>query len=102
MMGLQLRLVNFHFILELIEVCRVLCSTLPLARTPQGVFTDTDLQKWLKTDLGGADSADLDVSTGVDALKDLILSSNQSVNGKFLNIKVQGWEHIYNGEEIPW
>lgn len=58
--------------------------------------------QWLKTDLGGKDSAHLDVSTGVTALKDLILSADPKNNGKFLDIKVPGWEGTYDGAEIPW
>lgn len=58
--------------------------------------------QWLKTDLGGKDAADLDVSTGVAALRDVIVSITQKDNGKFLNIKVPGWEGTYDGEEVPW
>lgn len=58
-------------------------------------------RQWLKTDLGGS-SADLDPATGVEAFLRLILASDRSYNGKFLNIKVPGWEGTYDGEEVPW
>ncbi|KAM3478158.1 hypothetical protein MY5147_002319 [Beauveria neobassiana] len=61
---------------------------------------------WLQTDMGSQD-ADLDVTTGVDALKKLILSATTESNGKFYNIHVPGWEKAdgpnqYDGAEIPW
>ncbi|KAF5135182.1 C-factor [Metarhizium anisopliae] len=61
---------------------------------------------WLRTDMGSQD-ADLDVATGVRALKDLILSATVDANGKFYNIHVPGWEHAegpnqYDGAVIPW
>ncbi|TQV98788.1 hypothetical protein V2A60_007511 [Cordyceps javanica] len=61
---------------------------------------------WLRTDMGSQD-ADLDVVTGVNALKDLILSATIDSNGKFYNIHVPGWEKAdgpnqYDGAEIPW
>lgn len=58
--------------------------------------------QWLKTDLGGHDAAHLDVSTGVAAVIDVIMSASQRDNGKFLNIKVPGWEGTYDGGEVPW
>ncbi|KAM3502499.1 hypothetical protein MY11210_009045 [Beauveria gryllotalpidicola] len=61
---------------------------------------------WLRTDMGSQD-ADLDVTTGVNALKDVILSATTESNGKFCNIHVPGWEKAdgpnqYDGAEIPW
>lgn len=55
----------------------------------------------------GSQDADLDVATGVRALKDLILSATVDANGKFYNIHVPGWEHAegpnqYDGAVIPW
>ncbi|KAM3498723.1 hypothetical protein MY10362_007973 [Beauveria mimosiformis] len=61
---------------------------------------------WLQTDMG-SQAADLDVTTGVNALKDLTLSVTKESNGKFYNIHVPGWEKTdgpnqYDGAEIPW
>ncbi|OAA70928.1 NAD(P)-binding domain protein [Akanthomyces lecanii RCEF 1005] len=69
-------------------------------------WLSTPAYKWLKTDMGSKD-ADLDVDTGVNALKNLILSTKEDANGKFFNIHVPGWEDAkgpnqYNGAEIPW
>ncbi len=55
----------------------------------------------------GSQNADLDVATGVDALKQRILSATAEENGKLINIHVPGWEHApgpnqYDGGEIPW
>lgn len=55
----------------------------------------------------GSQHADLDVATGVGALKDLILAADSTYNGKFYNIYVPGWENAegpnqYDGAEIPW
>ncbi|TGO42179.1 hypothetical protein BHYA_0011g00130 [Botrytis hyacinthi] len=56
---------------------------------------------WLRTDLGGA-PAGLDVETGAKAVIELI-----EPNGKFLNIRVAGWENNeeinqYDGGVLPW
>ncbi|OJJ76668.1 hypothetical protein ASPBRDRAFT_39154 [Aspergillus brasiliensis CBS 101740] len=61
---------------------------------------------WLKTDLGSED-ADLPVETGVAAVLDLVLNTGNAVNGRFLNIRVPGWEtnpgmNQYDGKELPW
>ncbi|KXT15252.1 hypothetical protein AC579_4849 [Pseudocercospora musae] len=61
---------------------------------------------WLQTDLG-SQNADLPVSTGVESVKDIILSSTPAQNGKFVTIKVPGWEDTqgpnkYHGGENPW
>ncbi|TGO61704.1 hypothetical protein BCON_0025g00310 [Botryotinia convoluta] len=61
---------------------------------------------WLRTDLGGA-SADLDVETGAKAVVELIESNGKESNGKFLNIRVAGWENNeginqYDGNVLPW
>ncbi|THV47317.1 hypothetical protein BGAL_0319g00080 [Botrytis galanthina] len=61
---------------------------------------------WLRTDLGGA-SADLDVETGAKAVVELIESNGKESNGKFLNIRVAGWEknegiNQYDGGVLPW
>ena len=62
--------------------------------------------QWVKTDLG-SEAADLDIVTAVEALLRTIVESDASMNGKFLNIKVSGWEKAqgpnqYDGAEIPW
>lgn len=74
-------------------------------RCKAGSDINTKIQ-WLRTDMGSQD-ADLDVATGVRALKDLILSATADANGKFYNIHVPGWEHAegpnqYDGAVIPW
>ncbi|KAF7955255.1 uncharacterized protein EAE97_000514 [Botrytis byssoidea] len=61
---------------------------------------------WLRTDLGGT-SADLDVETGAKAVVELIESNGKESNGKFLNIRVAGWEkkegiNQYDGGVLPW
>lgn len=55
----------------------------------------------------GTEAADLDVSVGVRSVKEWILTANKDMNGKFVNIRVPGWEDTgtvsqYDGEEIPW
>lgn len=55
----------------------------------------------------GSQNADLEVSVGVGAVKDIILKSDKSKNGKFLNIHVPGWENApgrnqYDGKDVPW
>ena len=55
----------------------------------------------------GSQSAHLEVSTGVKSVKEVILGADASKNGKFLNIKVEGWEDgeegvRYDGGEILW
>ncbi|KAH8821962.1 putative short chain oxidoreductase [Xylogone sp. PMI_703] len=61
---------------------------------------------WLKTDMG-SEKADLEVKTGVEAVKNLILKADPTMNGKFYNIHVPGWENAegpnqYDGAELPW
>ena len=55
----------------------------------------------MKTDLGGAD---LEVEVGVTELKKIILESEKTENGKFLNISCswagKTWCQ-YDGKEIP-
>ncbi|PLB46550.1 putative short chain oxidoreductase [Aspergillus steynii IBT 23096] len=62
---------------------------------------------WLKTEMAGGDFADLPVSTGAEATMHIIDSATREMNGKFLNIKVPGWEenpgvNRYDGKEVPW
>lgn len=64
------------------------------------------VEKWLRTDQGGP-NADLDAETGAKAVLDLLSRDRASLNGKFLNIHVSGWEkatglHQYDGAELPW
>ncbi|PVI04853.1 short-chain dehydrogenase-like protein [Periconia macrospinosa] len=56
---------------------------------------------WVKTDLGG-DAADLTVEQSSNALLNVVLSVGMQDNGKFLNIKVPGWEDKYDGQCPPW
>ena len=62
--------------------------------------------QWLKSDMGTC-YADLEISMGVRSLLDKILGTTPSMNGKFLNIHMKGWEDAegsnqYDGKEIPW
>ncbi|RAK98105.1 SDR family oxidoreductase [Aspergillus ibericus CBS 121593] len=61
---------------------------------------------WVKTGLGG-DRADLTTEQSVQGLLDIILPATQADNGKFINIRVPGWEKAegmnqYDGAEAPW
>ncbi|RHZ57449.1 hypothetical protein CDV55_104632 [Aspergillus turcosus] len=61
---------------------------------------------WLQTDLGGP-RADLPPATGAEAVLDIVQKATTSQNGKFLNIRVPGWEeneglNQYDGKEVPW
>jgi len=61
---------------------------------------------WLRTDLGG-ESADLDVETGAKAVLEVVHGNGKESNGKFLNIRVAGWEekegfNQYDGKVLPW
>jgi hypothetical protein len=54
--------------------------------------------------MGGV-GADLDVDVGVMEIKRLIFESTTKDNGRFLNIRVPGWEESYgqyDGKEISW
>jgi len=60
----------------------------------------------LRTDMGG-ESGDLDVETGAKAVLEVVDSNGKESNGKFLNIRVSGWEQAeggiqYDGKIIPW
>ncbi|CAG8977781.1 hypothetical protein HYALB_00010866 [Hymenoscyphus albidus] len=60
---------------------------------------------WCQTDQGGP-YADLDAKTGAKAVIE-VLDRDTKLNGKFVNIKVAGWEnasglHQYNGADIEW
>ncbi|PKY02379.1 putative short chain oxidoreductase [Aspergillus campestris IBT 28561] len=61
---------------------------------------------WLRTDLGGS-RADLSAEQGADAVLDIVREANTAQNGKFLNVRVPGWENHeglnqYDGRELPW
>ncbi|KAF2159004.1 hypothetical protein M409DRAFT_30540 [Zasmidium cellare ATCC 36951] len=61
---------------------------------------------WIKTDLGGQ-NADIDLEVGGKAIRDIVLRSDRTDNGKFLCIRVPGWEghkgmNQYDGLEMPW
>lgn len=69
---------------------------------------------WLKTELGSS-YADLDVAVGAKATLDLLRKATKEDSGRFLNIKVEGWEHgkpgaekgeggpnVYDGVDAPW
>ncbi|KAI1176630.1 NAD(P)-binding protein [Nemania sp. FL0916] len=60
---------------------------------------------WLKTDLGGGDSADLTVEQGAKASLDIIFAPGQKYNGQMPKVLVKGWEnksHRYDGTNLPW
>ncbi|KAE8441719.1 hypothetical protein EG329_004505 [Mollisiaceae sp. DMI_Dod_QoI] len=62
---------------------------------------------WLKTDLGGVDYADLEVSVGAKAVLDKVFDAKKEDNGTFMNIRVEGWEDTktankYDGKSPPW
>lgn len=61
---------------------------------------------WLKTELGGVDYADLEVSVGATAVLEKVLGAKKEDNGTFMNIKVKGWENTgtanqYDGVNPP-
>lgn len=62
--------------------------------------------QYLKTDATGPE-ADLDVAVGANACLDILARDNEALNGKFLNIRVPGWEDVggpnqYDGKEVRW
>lgn len=69
-------------------------------------YTFTDLSQWVKTDQGGP-YADLDPPTAAKATLDVLSRNRDDINGKLVNIKVEGWEnatglHKYDGLELEW
>ena len=55
----------------------------------------------------GSEKADLDVDVGAKAVLDVMTNSSAESNGKFLNIRVPGWENAerpnqYDGKGVPW
>lgn len=64
------------------------------------------MPQWVKTALGG-DRADLTTEQSAQGLLDIILPATTADNGKFLRIRVPGWEtaeglNQYDGAEAPW
>ncbi|KAL2074163.1 hypothetical protein VTL71DRAFT_7941 [Oculimacula yallundae] len=62
---------------------------------------------WLKTDLGGGDMADLPAAVGAKASLEKIIAAGKEENGKFLNIRVEGYEDVegpnrYDGKNPGW
>ncbi|KAH8810341.1 dehydrogenase [Flagelloscypha sp. PMI_526] len=55
---------------------------------------------WVKTDLGTA-YAELTVEQSVAAVYEILTTAGKDENGRFLNVKVEGFEH-YQGGEAPW
>ncbi|KAH8828640.1 short-chain dehydrogenase-like protein [Flagelloscypha sp. PMI_526] len=60
---------------------------------------------WVKTDMG-SDKAELTVEQSVKAIFKRINEGDSTLNGKFLDVDVEGWEptsmNVYNGAEISW
>ena len=55
----------------------------------------------------GGQHADIDLQPGVEAIKDAVLRDERADNGKFLCIRVRGWEthegmNQYDGLDVPW
>lgn len=64
-------------------------------------------KKWMKTELGGGDYADLTTEQGAKASLDIIFEPGQKYNGKFPKVLVKGWENNpgnqqYDGTITPW
>ncbi|PYI08315.1 short-chain dehydrogenase-like protein [Aspergillus sclerotiicarbonarius CBS 121057] len=61
---------------------------------------------WVKTALGG-DRADLTTEESVQGLLEIVIPATQVDNGKFIRVRVPGWEEVeginqYDGAEAPW
>ncbi|EHK22108.1 uncharacterized protein TRIVIDRAFT_91392 [Trichoderma virens Gv29-8] len=61
---------------------------------------------WVQTDQGGP-YADLDSPTAAKATLDVLSRNREDINGKLVNIKVEGWEnatglHKYDGGDLDW
>ncbi|MCJ1238360.1 hypothetical protein MMC14_006349 [Varicellaria rhodocarpa] len=61
---------------------------------------------WLQTGLGGS-NADLPVDTGAKAVLEIVHGNGKEANGKFFDVKVDGWEkhdgvNQYDGLNPPW
>lgn len=63
------------------------------------------LQKWVKTDMGGKDVADLTPDESIKGILETVDKIDAKDTGKFLTIKVPGWENSekqYDGSVRPW
>lgn len=59
------------------------------------------MNQWIKTDLG-TDYADLPMETALQPILELVQRIKQEDNGKFLDVRVPGWEKTYPGGEVAW
>jgi hypothetical protein len=57
----------------------------------------------------GGQNADLEVEEAASAITERLLHAGREEAGKFLNIRVEGWENgkpgkhnHYDGKELPW
>lgn len=76
----------------------------PLSFLPK-ILVLTILSQWVKTDLGGKDSADLTVDESVNGILETADKIDIKDTGKFLTIRVPGWENAqkqYDGSVRPW
>lgn len=65
----------------------------------------TFFPQWVKTDMGGKDIADLTPDESVKGILEKIDKIDAKDTGKFLTIKVPGWENHekqYDGSVRPW
>ena len=50
----------------------------------------------------GTENADLPVEEGVAEVKRIILEATPAQNGKFVDIRAEGYADRYQGGELPW
>lgn len=65
----------------------------------------TTLSQWVKTDMGGKDSADLTLDESIKGILEMADKIDAKDTGKFLTIRVPGWEtheKQYDGSVRPW
>lgn len=65
----------------------------------------TILSQWVKTDMGGKDAADLTPEESIKGILDTADKIDAKDTGKFLTIRVPGWENRekhYDGSVRPW
>ncbi|PLB54178.1 NAD(P)-binding protein, partial [Aspergillus steynii IBT 23096] len=72
----------------------------------QGFTFVTVSPGWVKTELGGS-GADLTTDQSARGLLEVLFRVTKEDNGKFFNIRVDGWEEAeglnrYDGAEAPW
>lgn len=85
-----------------VGVCPGACLPPPLV--PQNLKL-TILLQWVKTDMGGKDDADLTPDESIKGILEIADKINVKDTGKFLTIRVPGWENHekqYNGSVRPW